>query len=71
MQAVLKIILILCELIKAFSVRREVVKRDEEIESIRNDPAGSFINEFGGVRDDPSEAGVPGNQASVEVGTKE
>lgn len=71
MNAVIKLLVIIAELVNSFFKQREIAKRDQEIEAIRNDPAGEFINEFGGVRTDESKADVPGDQAGVEVGKKE
>lgn len=67
MQSALKIILVLVELIDVLIKRWQRQKHDEVIENIRNDPAGEFINEFGGVSDDASKASVPSSQAGVEV----
>lgn len=69
MQAVIRLINILVDLIQALLVQRAKVKRDEEIAAIRNDPAGEFINEFGGVSVDPNKVTVPGDKASA-VGDK-
>lgn len=68
MQALLKILAIFAELVSSVIKQRETAKRDEQIQDIRNDPAGEFLNEFGGVRATDSEADVPGDQAGVEVG---
>lgn len=71
MRALLKVILIGFELIQLLINKREVAKRDEDIKSIRNDPAGSFVNEFGGVSDDASKANVPSGEASPKVDSDE
>lgn len=71
MSAVIKLLVIIAELINSFFKQREIAKREQEIDAIRNDPAGEFLNEFGGVRASDSKADVPGDQAGVEVGKKE
>ena len=67
MQALIKILTILLELIEASMRKREVVKRDEEIKAIRKDPAGEFVSEFCGVRERTTQAGMPGDQARVGI----
>lgn len=67
MRALLKVILIGFKLIQFLIDRREVAKRDEDIKAIRNDPTGSFVNEFGGVSDDASKTGVSRGEARAEV----
>jgi hypothetical protein len=72
MQALLKLLTILGELIQALLNQRAKVKRDESIAAIRNDPAGEFVNEFGGVPVKSTEPpAMPGSKADTKVGSKE
>lgn len=67
MQALLKILTILAEVLQLFVRKREVAKRDEEIQKVKVDPAGEFASEFGGVRKRSSQAGVSGNKTDVGI----
>lgn len=71
MQGLLKILAIFAELVSSLIKQREMAKRDKQIQDIRKDPAGEFLNEFGGVQSAESKACLPGDQASIEIGKKE
>ena len=72
MLQLIKILLIVCEFFQSLVVKRKVAERDAKVEAIRNDPAGEFINEFGGVHGGAKpEADMSGSQAGVEVCKKE
>jgi hypothetical protein len=72
MQTVLRLINILVDLLQGLLSRRAQVKRNEDVNAIRNDPAGEFINEFGVLPNKPTEPpAMPGSQAGAEVGNKE
>ena len=71
MQTVLRILAIFAELLDALVKQYRQAVRDKQIDDIRKDPADSFINEFGGVRERSTKADVPGDQAGVVVDKKE
>ncbi len=70
MQALLKIIGILSDLILWVVRVKRAEKRKVELDAVRNDPAGEFANEFGGLSDGKSRGPVLGDKAGVEVDSK-
>ncbi len=71
MQALSRLINILIDLALVLLNQRAKVKRDDQVQTIRNDPAGEFDREFGGVPVDPSQAALPSDQAGAEVDHKD
>ena len=67
MKTILKLLIVIGELIQRYLNKRVQVERDAEVEAIRNDPAGEFINEFGGVPGSAEQAGVSSDKARVAI----
>ena len=71
MQSLLKLIGLLADLIQVLINRQAIARRDDEVQAIRNDPAGQFAAEFGGVPVKPTEAPMPGDKAGAQVDQEE
>lgn len=67
MQSLLKVIGLISDLVSWVVRVKRSEKRKAEIDAIRKDPAGQFINEFGGVPDSEAKHSVSGTEAGVEI----
>ncbi len=67
MQALLKLLTIIFELIQSNFDKRDATRHEAEIKAIQDDPAAEFINEFGGVREQSTKASLPGSKAGVAI----
>ena len=67
MQTVLKLLIVIGELIQRYCDIRKQAQRDEQVDAIRKDPAGEFINEFGRVPNKPTVPSMPSRETRIEI----
>lgn len=67
MNALIKLLTIILELLQAAIGKRAAAKYDKKISDIKADPAAKFITEFGGVRQQSGKTDMPSGEARADV----